>query len=123
MPTNGRDRTMHEQSRKNLREQYKERTVVGGVFAIKNSANGRLYIDSTANLGGAQNRFEFMRHAGISFHFRLQEDWTRYGVDAFYFVILDELVKKTDQSDAEFMTDLNGLKGLRLQDYTDDLLY
>ena len=123
MPTSGRERTMCEPSRKNLREQYKERTVVGGVFAIKNSANGRLYIDSTANLDGAKNRFDFMRHTGISFHFRLQEDWSRYGVDAFYFLILDELVKKTDQSDKEFLADLKGLKELRLQDYTDDLLY
>ena len=114
---------MREQSRRDLREQYKERNVIGGVFAIKNSTNGRLYIDATANLDGARNRFEFMRHIGSSFHFRLQEDWNRDGVDAFDFLILDELAKKPDQSDAEFMADLNGLKELRLQDYTDDLLY
>jgi hypothetical protein len=98
------------QSRKELTLAYKERKVVGGVYQIVNTQNSNFLLASTADLQGAQNRFDFAQKTGSCIHFKLQKDWAEFGPSAFKFEILEELEKKEDQSPKEFQEDLKVLQ-------------
>lgn len=100
--------------KKRLREQYKEREVKGGIYAIRNKENQRQLVETTTDLRSSRNRFEFAVKTGSCVHMSLQGDWGTSGGKQFEFVVLDELAKKKEQSEVEFRADLETLKELRL---------
>ena len=110
-------------TKKELQQLYKERQVVGGVFAIKNSVNGKTLIDSAADMQGSKNRFEFSKSTGSCTYLKLQGDWSAHGGEAFTFEALEELEKGAGQSDSEFKADLGVLKELWLEKYDTGELY
>ena len=85
---------MEQKNRKELREAYKNRKVMGGVYVVRNSATGKTLVMSTTDLPGAVNRYAFARQTGGCFHPKLQKDLERCGKDAFSFETLEELEKK-----------------------------
>ncbi len=115
-PTGGR-------SKQELRNAYKERKVVGGVYAIKNTANGRMLLATAVDLNGAQNRFVFSKDNPKAFNFKLLPDIKEHGVDVFAFEVLEELEKKPTQSDREFADDLAELLALRQEKLDEQQLY
>ncbi|MDF2485962.1 MAG: hypothetical protein K0R46_2130, partial [Herbinix sp.] len=50
---------MDKLSKKEIKEQYKNRTVIGGVYCIKCNGSGRKWIKSTKDITGQINKFEF----------------------------------------------------------------
>jgi hypothetical protein len=112
-----------DQTKQQLRNLYKERTVVGGIYAIKNTANGRMLVATTADLKGAQNRFAFAKDNPTSLNLKLLPDIKQYGIDAFKFEILEELDKKPTQSAPEFTADLEELQELWQEKLGEELLY
>lgn len=110
-------------SKKELQAQYKEREVIGGVYAIKNTENGKILIDSAVNLQGIKNRFEFSQKTGSCVDMKLQKDWAEYGSAAFSFEVLEELKKGETQNDKEFKADVNMLKEMWLEKMTGENLY
>lgn len=109
--------------KKELATQYKEREVTGGIFAIRNTATGRILLDSTADLQGSENRFLFSQKTGFCIHMKLQQDWATYGAGGFTFVVLEPLKKGNAQTDAEFKADLSVLKELWLERLCDENRY
>lgn len=98
--------------RKELRAQYKQRTVVGGVYRIVNTENGRYLLAADDDLRGSKNRFEFAAATGSCVMPQLQDDWKKYGSKIFAFEILEELEKKPEQTAQEFAGDLQALAEL-----------
>jgi group I intron endonuclease len=82
-------------SRKELKQQFRERARRAGVFQVKNRVNGKLLLGSSLNLDGPLNAHRFMLSIGSHHNAELQRDWNTYGPDAFEFEIL-EVVKVSD---------------------------
>lgn len=99
-------------SRAELKRNYKEQPPPMGVFAIRNRANGKVFVGSSLNVNGSLNRARFELTSGIHRTFPgLQEDWGRYGADAFSFEVLDVL-KPSEEPGADPKEELKVLEAL-----------
>ena len=110
-------------SKKELQSLYRDREIIGGVFAIKNTMNDKLFIEATTDLRGIKNRFEFSQKTGSCTHMKLQSDWGKYGGDIFVFEVLEELAKNSMQTNDEFKADVNYLKAMWLEKLSGRDLY
>lgn len=99
---------MEKQAKKELIATYKERKITGGIFAIKDNRNNKLYLQYGADLKSCRNKFDFSKQIGCSYY-PLQKDWDHFGAGAFSFEILEELEKKEAQTPKEFKEDLEAL--------------
>lgn len=98
--------------RKALSNAYKEREIVGGVYRITNTHNSRYLLGHTGDVASVRNRFEFAVTTGSAVDPRLRADWEAFGAAAFTLEILEELRKSPDQTQVEFMTDVEALEQL-----------
>ncbi|MDR1482788.1 MAG: GIY-YIG nuclease family protein [Synergistaceae bacterium] len=99
-------------ARKELKERYKQRKIVGGVYLIRNTRGGRVLLGATTDIRGSGNRFDFSRKTGLCVDMRLQEDWKKWGADSFVFEVLEEYEKDDSQTMEEFQSDISVLKDL-----------
>ena len=111
------------ETRKTLREQYKEQKTLGGVFAIRNTLNNKLLLGATANLASRKNRFEFAQNTGSCVDLKLQKDWEVQGVDSFVFEVLEELKQGETQTTEEYSDDLKLLKEIWLEKLAHETFY
>lgn len=83
------------EKRKELKLAYKDslRTMV--VYQIKNTINGKIFIEGSVNLHGSLNSQRFQLKYKIHRDKILQEDWDTYSPDTFTFDILETI--KTDE--------------------------
>jgi hypothetical protein len=98
------------EDRKARVNEYKERKIIGGVFRVINTRNGRYLLDYATDLKAKQNSFNFMVTTNASFDYKMDSDWKEFGAAAFTFEVLDALEKKKDQSQEQFVEDLKTLK-------------
>ena len=110
-------------SKKELRFQYKERDITGGVCAIINTMNNKMLLEATTDLQGSKNRFEFSQKTGSCIHLKLQNDWNKQGGEQFVFEVLEELRKGDTQTAKEFKADIDVLKELWLDKLSNKDLY
>lgn len=75
---------------------YKETAVEAGVYRITCAVNGKVFLGSAKNLRGPLNRHKFLLSLGNHPIRALQEDFARYGADAFRF----EVVARVEPDDA-----------------------
>jgi hypothetical protein len=84
---------------------YKERKVVGGVYAVRCASTGQCWVGRTQGFGAMQNRLWFtLRHGGNP-HRALQAAWRACGAEAFMF-------EEVERFDDEALADL-GDRGLK----------
>lgn len=83
-------------TRSELKRQYKESERQAGVFQIKNTINGRVFLGSSLNLHGPLNKHRFALKLGGHPCAALQKDYNQHGADAFVFEILEVVEKKDD---------------------------
>lgn len=81
--------------KKELKMQYKEMKTEGGVYQIRNTKNQKVFVTATPNLKTINGR-RFMLREGSHNNRQLQEEWNRYGEDAFVFEVLEVLEEKQD---------------------------
>lgn len=93
-------------AKKALKAQYKNRTVVGGVFCIRCAPADEAWLRSTTDMQGARNRFTFSVSTNFCPEPCMAEAWARYGASAFSFEALETLEKKDAQTDREFSDDI-----------------
>lgn len=96
--------------KRTLINEYKQRRVVGGVYRLTNTRNGRYLLEYATDLQAKQNGFNFMVSTGACFNYKLQKDWDAFGGKVFAFEILEAIEKKKEQSQAEFTDDLKVLE-------------
>lgn len=78
-------------SKKDIKREYKEREIPSGVFQIKNTVNGKVFLGSSLNLDGVLNSQSFKLANGSHSNRELQQDWKRLGADKFVLEILEEV--------------------------------
>jgi hypothetical protein len=85
------DRTSNA-DRKTIKREYKESYRPAGVFQLRNTANGRIYVASSPNLPAISNRLRLQLDAGNFVMLpELQREWKQFGGAAFVFETLEEL--------------------------------
>jgi hypothetical protein len=114
---------MDQPGKKELIAKYKERKIIGGVYAIKNGVTGRSLLLSAQDLQGSKNRFEFAQKTGSCVHPKLKDDWEAYGGKAFSFEIFEELEKMETQTPDEFKEDIKVLAEIWLEKFDSVELY
>jgi hypothetical protein len=114
---------MKPQNKKDLIAAYKQCVQIGGIYAVTNKETGKTLVLATADTGGIRKRYEFSEMVGGCFHPKLQQDANRYGNGAFSFSVLEELEKKSTQTDREFAEDLDVLLAMWLEKYDPENLY
>ena len=107
-------------NKKEILAQYKEREVIGGVYAIKNIQNGKLLLESATDLQGSKNRFEFSLKTGSCVSMKLRNDWKN---GTFVFEVMEEIKKGETQTDAEFKSDVDALKEMWAEKFSAQELY
>ncbi|TCL38061.1 hypothetical protein EV210_10427 [Anaerospora hongkongensis] len=100
---------MNKLSKKDLKEQYKNRVIIGGVYCVECSAAGNRWLRATTDMQGAKNRFAFSVSTNSCPETCMMEAWKQFGATAFSFTILEELEKKEIQTAQEFSDDVNTL--------------
>lgn len=101
-------------TRKEIHREYKERVKPSGIFQIKNTVNGKVFLGSSLNLEGPLNRHRFMLRIGSHPNKALQKDWDELGPDKFVFEIL-EVVKIKDDPNFNLKDELTLLEMIWLE--------
>jgi hypothetical protein len=101
-------------SRKDLKREYKERPKPAGVFMVKNTGNGRVFLGSSLNLEGSLNKHKFMLSIGKHRNTGLQADWNSDGPENYVFEIL-EVVKVKDDPHFNLQDELTLLEQIWLE--------
>jgi hypothetical protein len=92
--------------KKGLKNQYKQTLQPMGVYQIKNTINGKVFIGNSKNLKGALNSNMFQLKSCLHPNRELQKDFTELGEEKISFKIVDYLEPKKEPD----------------YDYTDDLI-
>ncbi|MBE6035341.1 GIY-YIG nuclease family protein [Aminipila sp.] len=101
--------------KKKLMEQYKNRTVIGGVYCIKCNDNGHTWIKATKEISGEKNKFNFSVSTNSCPEPSMRTAWNQYGGNSFSFIVLEELKKGETQTDEEFAADVAALLEIWLE--------
>ena len=101
-------------TKKELLRDYKERTKPAGIFHIKHTATGRVFLGSSLDLDGVLNSHRFRLESGLHPNEALQKDWKEKGPAAFEFGIL-ETVPATDDPKVNIEDELTLLEGIWLE--------
>ena len=88
-----------------------------GIFQIRNTVNGKLFVDSSTNIPGKINRHRFSLNAGLHRSKELQKDWNESGEAAFEFETLEPVEPRDDQN-YNYAADLEVLEDLWLEKLT-----
>lgn len=82
---------------KELKQAYKLEKQPMGVFQIKHKESGKTFIGNSQDLSKAANSQFFQLRMGSHRNEALQQDWNKYGADAFEYSILEELKEPEDE--------------------------
>lgn len=105
---------MNAEQRRRLKDGYKSKQTVGGVYAIICSGNQHRLVKSSVDIGGIKNRFGFAQAIKSCPDPAVRGEWTQYGPDSLSLVVLEELQKKEDQTDREFAEEVELLREMWL---------
>ncbi len=101
-------------TRKELKEEYKQKKFRIGVFQIRNTVNNKLFIDSSTDLVAIWNRQRMELNFGSHPNLALQKEWKEFGEEKFVYEIVDEL-KQTDDETKDYKKDLKAFKEMYLE--------
>jgi hypothetical protein len=78
-------------SRKELVRQYKEIKVQAGIYAVRCTASGQVWVGPSRNLNATKNGLWSGLRAGMHMEKSLQAEWTAKGEQAFEYEVLEVL--------------------------------
>jgi GIY-YIG catalytic domain len=108
------NQTDSRRTRRELIREYKETPRPMGVFRIRNTANGRMFVGSSTDLPSILNRHRAQLRLGAHRNRAMQEDWNTLGPDAFEFEIVDELERR-EEPDYDPADDLRALEAMWIE--------
>lgn len=100
---------MDKVKRKELINAYKNKPIVGGVYSIVCSGNGRRWIRPSLDMASSKSRFEFAVKIQSCPEPSMQREWMEYGFESFSFECLEELKMGDTQTEWEFENDIRTL--------------
>jgi len=109
------DQSMGKPSKNDLKEQYNNRVIIGGVYCVKCSGTDNLWLRATTDMQGSKNRFAFSVSTNSCPEMGMIEAWKQFGATAFSFEILEKIEKKEMQITREFSDDVNTLLELLIE--------
>lgn len=86
---------MDKKRRKELLEEYKQLKTYMGVFQIKNTVNGKIFISTCSNLKSRWLTIRGQLDVGRYANSQLQKEWNEMGDGAFTYEVLEQ--KETDK--------------------------
>lgn len=75
--------------RKEAIREFKERKTPRGVFALRCTVTGHVWVDSSRNLDASKNSLWFVLGHGSHHNHPLQTEWNTHGMQAFQYEILE----------------------------------
>lgn len=100
--------------RKEAKRQYKLSHRPMGVYQVRNTANDKVWVNSSLNLTGSFNGDRVKLNAGFHPAVKLLADWKVFGEEAFVFEILEEVFPRSEP-DYDYKGDLVFLEDLWLE--------
>lgn len=94
---------------KQLKEEYKQKKFRIGVFQIRNTINGKIFVGSSVNLDAIWNRIRVELKFGGHRNIKLQEEWKEFGEENFKYEILSEIVQK-DENKVDYNKEVKKLE-------------
>ena len=98
-------------TKKELKDEYKQKVFPMGVFQVKCTVNGRLLIDNSVDMESKWNRHKMELKFGNHRNKDLQNDWIQYGEGKFEFEVLSEL-KKSEEENVNYNKELKTLQDM-----------
>lgn len=95
--------------KKEIKEAYKQRKIIGGIYRVTNTRDGMYLFNYSPNIQAKQNAFDFAVSSNMVYDNRLRKDWEALGGVGFKFEVLEILEKKKDQTQEQFIEDLKAL--------------
>lgn len=111
---------MENTDKRELKNYYKNKEKIGGIYCIQCGENGRMWVKSTRDMVGQKNKFEFSISINSCPEPGMLAEWNKYGAKSFHFAILEEIVKKEMQTEREFKEDIDVLLELWLEKHRKD---
>ena len=102
-------------TRKDLINEYKNLVFRAGVFQIRNTANGKIFVEGSVNLDKIWNRHLSQLRFGGHPSQELQQDWKVFGEPQFVFEILGELATD-EQTEVEIKREVKLLEQMYLDE-------
>src|SRR4051794_29620615 len=111
--------------RDELRAAYDERPRDAGVYSIRNTATGKVFVASTVDLASVRNRLEFGQTTDSTgvLDRALVADAREHGMKSFEFEVLDVLERDPNSDEREIADDLKALELLWREKLADRRLY
>ena len=76
---------------KQLKRDFKENPRPSGVFLIRNTVNGKVFVGTGLDITGIINRYRFDLTKGSHHNKKLQAEWNEFGGEKFDFEIVDQI--------------------------------
>jgi hypothetical protein len=102
-------------TRKELKEEYKQRKYRMGVFRITNSVNQKILIGSSDDLDAIWHALKLQLDFGIYSNSELQHDWKVFGADKFNYEILEEIPQKEEEP-YDYRRDIKALEDMMVEE-------
>jgi hypothetical protein len=84
-------------TRKELKVEYKQMKFRMGVFQIRNTINGKVFIGSSPDLIAVWNSQKFQLEADMHQNAALQKEWNEFGAGNFVYEIIEEILPSDDK--------------------------
>lgn len=103
-----------EKNKKEMINEYKNRTMIGGVYKITNSKTDNYWIESCMDINAAINKFNFSKSINScgGYNSEIEKEWNETGAEFFKFEILEKLEKKPEMDNKEFKKEIKLLEEL-----------
>jgi hypothetical protein len=82
--------TSSKAARRQIADEFKERKVPRGIYAIRCTATGDVWVGSSTNLTAVQNSQWFQLRGGLHRSASLQRAWTHHTEQVFAFEVLEQ---------------------------------
>ena len=111
-------------TRKEIKEEYKQKKFSMGVFQVKNKSNNKIFIDNSVNMISKWNRHKAELRFGTHRNLELQNDWNKKEEDNFVFEVLSEL-KQDDKKEVIYSKELKLLQQMIIDEMNipEELMY
>jgi hypothetical protein len=87
--------TTSKAARRQIADEFKERKVRRGIFAVRCSGTDDVWVGSSPNLDAARNSLWFQLRGGLHRNSSLQGAWKQYGEQTFALDVLEQFEEDT----------------------------